>query len=67
MSLEKTDPTKRSWVAAEHYKSLSASRTAAGNFLLSGVPKRGKYDHSLTLAREDVLMLIDALSDLVRT
>jgi hypothetical protein len=46
---------------------LSASRTAAGNFLLSGVPKRGKYDHSLTLAREDVLMLIDALSDLVRT
>jgi hypothetical protein len=66
VSPEKNDPTKRSWVAADHYKSLSASRTPAGNFLLSGVPKRGKYDHSLTLAREDVLMLIDALSDLVR-
>ena len=67
MSPEKNDPSKRSWVAAEYYKSLSVSRTPANNFLLSGVPKRGKYDHSLTLAREDVLMLIDALSDLVRS
>ena len=67
MSPEKNDPTKRSWVAVEYYKSLSVSRTPAGSFLLSGVPKRGKYDHSLTLAREDALMLIDALSDLVRT
>ena len=66
MSPEKNDPSKRSWVAAEYYKSLSVSRTPADNFLLSGVPKRGKYDHSLTLAREDVLTLIDALSDLVR-
>ena len=31
MSPEKNDPTKRSWVAAEHYKSLSVSRTPAGN------------------------------------
>jgi hypothetical protein len=66
MSPEKNDPTKRSWVAAEYYKSLSIRRTPAGNFLLCGVPKRGKYDHSFTLAREDVLMLLSHHLELAR-
>ena len=68
MAPENTQWVERTWAPKKKYKSVTVRQFSAGHFTIFGSPKNARhYDEGIILAREDALLIADAIYELLRS